>query len=244
MSLTKTQFDRVKSTNGNVIVEVKMFDDFYIMGNGEKLIINTKYEPQDHITVRGIVHKLPEKLNFNPDKPASSMGWETDIEIKEGDLVYMDYLTVLLAFGKYANIASEVHDPKFFSYDDRYFVIIPYSQIFFKVVNEEITMLNGYVLGEKIKQPPVKSPIIILDGYATKHRLSNKSIKVRVISSGSLVKRYIEKKITDTTPLKSGDVVHVRENGIMYGEKKMHQTILKDKDLIIFQRRFVLAKES
>ena len=112
-----------------------------------KLIIDHTFEPQDHVSVRGIVKVLPDKLFFGKND-SRSMAWKTDVEVKVGDTVWMDYHAVLLALGKSFDKAQEGDDPLY----DEDGIFIKYQDLFMAQRGDEFIMLNGYVLIELAHQ--------------------------------------------------------------------------------------------
>lgn len=127
---------RLRTDNGWVLVKVntepKKTKTGIIVGFNPDTLYSTGEDdrsshPADVAEVKGTVIKVPDKLIF--EKSDYSMDWETEIEIKEGDEVWFNYLDSLNA--------DEVNDMK----------LIPYQSIYF-IKRDEIIPVNGYCLFE------------------------------------------------------------------------------------------------
>jgi len=107
---------------------------------GQELHIDTSYKPEHHQEVICEVVKIPRKLIFDRMKPVGeSMEWLTTMDLKPGDVVWCNYLSVLK--GK-ENFQIECEGINYF--------IINYQRIYLKKVRQSVDMLNGWVLCEPV----------------------------------------------------------------------------------------------
>ena len=113
---------------------------------GKDIFIDTTYKPEYHQEVICEVTAIPKKLVFDRKKPVGeSMEWYTPIEVKKGDIVWCNYLSVLR--GK-EDFIIECEDITYF--------LIDYASIYLKKNRAEVTMLNGWILCEPVYVEPAK----------------------------------------------------------------------------------------
>lgn len=88
----------------------------------------------EHANRKGVVVKVPEFLYYDRKSP-SSMRWKTEIEIKVGDEVWMNHLTL--------------NDYQY-RCDGKIYKTILYEDIVVAKRGEEVIMVNGYMLLDPI----------------------------------------------------------------------------------------------
>ena len=124
----------------------KPLNNFVLLGNPtstEKiggLFIDTTYKPEDHVEIINEVIAVPERLKFNE--------WETEMQLKVGDKVWVNYLSIIK--GERVQVGGEVY------------VLVPYEKIILTKRGDDLVMLNGYVLIEPVLEETQQSGIIIL----------------------------------------------------------------------------------
>ena len=96
---------------------------------------DSKYMPRFGVVVKTPDHLVNRSFD-NIESGAELMGWETEVEIKDGDLVY---------FGAMISANAEALEV-----DGDLYLLIPYSRIILRVRDEELTPVNGYVLLEEV----------------------------------------------------------------------------------------------
>ncbi len=85
----------------------------------------------DYVPRVGKIFKLPKSLYFNKKDMAYSMRWKTDIELQEGDTVWMNHMTV--------------QDYQF-HFKGKEYKLIKYEDIVCAKRGDQVIMINGYVL--------------------------------------------------------------------------------------------------
>lgn len=85
----------------------------------------------DYVPRVATVYKLPKTLYFDKKDMAYSMRWRTDIELEIGDTVWMNFTTI--------------QDYQF-HFEGKEYKIVKYEDIICAKRNEEVIMINGYVL--------------------------------------------------------------------------------------------------
>lgn len=135
--------------------------------------------------VCGRVWKAPDKLYFSPGKQGT-MEWDTDMEIKEGDMVWFGLIE--------AHNAMELHC------EGRVFKILPYSDLYVAKRGNEVICLNGYVLMQTVN----KMRISDLDHISEKQIDKTKGV-IRYV--GKANRRYISKNFADHKDIREGDIV-------------------------------------
>jgi len=228
----------IRPLNNNVLLKVKQDPSKIMFKNGAMIHVDTSFEKEKHSAVICEVVAVPERLIFGftgdfnkhgkPNQLVNSMDWETDMELRVGDEVIINYMGYVSAFGD---------DPKHFEIDEVEYFFCDYSLIYLAkrrwdkndekyfweenrkeditkdelennniVINEEkiynVVMLNGYCLVQPVEQQYQSSTLIIPD-YLKK--VSNKK-KVRVCYNGSNNKRY-GADIYQDADVKAGDIV-------------------------------------
>lgn len=222
-----------------VLIQLHPHNDKVKFLDGE-LLIDTTFEPQDHISVIGkiisIGQLIPLKTHINSDV---RLDWEPVQVLKPEDIVFLDYHAVLMALGQRGGIELVVDGLDTFFYDEgRIFVFVPYSSILLAVREDKFVMPNGYVLVQRLMERPVTS--LILPEY-----LENKLLKnmCEVVAAGKANKRYIDKKHSDVPDnLHPERHILVEEKGFIKLENDMHATL--PKDFYVIQRRWIMGIES
>ncbi len=196
----------------------KPLNNFVLLGNPtstEKiggLFIDTTYKPEDHVEIINEVMAVPERLKFNE--------WETEMQLKVGDTVLVNYLAIMKAEKVY--VGSNIY------------LNVPYEKIILAKRGDEIIMLNGYVLLEPIYIEQLKSDtIIFLPSKQDEHK--DRGI-VRFF--GIPNKRYTEEHHTDDGTINIGDKVLLDHGYFSKLERGYRPTI---GDYWVVQRRNIVA---
>lgn len=114
-------------------VLIEYNDEEYSTTEGGILVVR-EFDFAAHSVRRGKVIKLPEKLTCIRND-ALSMPWETELEIKVGDEVYLNHQAFYHCYP--------------FTLKEKTLKLIDYSGIIFAKREDEIIMCNGYVMLEK-----------------------------------------------------------------------------------------------
>jgi co-chaperonin GroES (HSP10) len=203
----------------------KPLNNFVLLGNPtstEKiggLFIDTTYKPEDHVEIINEVIAVPDHLKFNE--------WETEMQLKVGDKVWVNRLTILKAEKIYAGGVSGTT-----------YLHVPYEKIILAKRGDEIIMLNGNILLEPILKDQLKSDtIILLPQFAQVEEYQDRGI-VRFI--GIPNKRYTEEHHSDDDiNISIGDKVLLGRKYNSKLESSYHEEI---GNYLITQRRYIIAK--
>ena len=194
INLTKEELGNFTPTNNMVLLE-PVIDTSKVTFGEMELKLDTSFHPENHVRVINRIVSLPKCLKFSMNvNKYRSMEWETEMELKYGDIVWINYLAGLKA--------TQIQ------VDEKYYILLPYSQIYlakrekeiktFKKIKETVLMLNGYVIVESIKEK-IQSVIDIPD---------KENMRVmRIVNLGRPNKRYKEISVFDDDYLRVNDRV-------------------------------------
>jgi len=212
----------------NKWLKVQLIENDVTIGD-MKIYIDHTFEPQDHVSCRGVVTVVPGKLPFDRED-SHSMEWKTKVEIEVGDTVWMDYHAVLLALGKSFDEAQESEEPL---YDDDG-IYIKYQDLFMAMRGNDFIMLNGYVLVELEAQKMPSTSLIIHD------RIKNlKSKRIgRVVRVGNKNLEYLHENYVDGD-VSVGDHVVFMDYANRKLEQDLHKTL--GENIHAVQGRFILG---
>jgi hypothetical protein len=150
--------------------------------------------PADIAAIVGRVVKCPPKLYYNEDDPHNSMPWDTDMELKIGDLVWFNLIESLNA--------NEIE------VDDKIVRIIPYTDVYVakrpdKRLVDQVICLNGYVLLAQIPLPKLSD----LD-VTSEEKIYEDRGGVRYL--GTPNRAYIDKNYSDDIDIEVGDMAYLK----------------------------------
>ncbi len=166
---------------------------------------------EDHVKVINEVIAVPDT--------AKCSEWETEMLLVVGDKVLVNYLSIIKA--------EEI------MVGDVTYLLVPYEKIILIKREDELVLLNGYVLLEPVTEEVQKSGIIIL--LQTAKQASKRGI---VRHMGIPNKRYTDETHTDEIDIKLGDMVGLKHGYNSKLESSYHQTI---GDYWVVQRRNIVA---
>jgi co-chaperonin GroES (HSP10) len=237
IQLTAKEFDRLKPIGNNVIIECVIPKEevrpsgLIIVKDPEFFVCKDKdgIEATDqsaHLDRYGIVRKTPESLN------CKKMDWETDMELKYGDMVWFDF-------------HSGLHCP-IIQVEDKEYRIMDYQNLIVAKridwnsfdLNEkgfsgdEIIPLNGYCLFEEISNLP-KTKLILPFEHIDKQVGITRFV-------GNKNKSYKNKKKYDDMDIQINDKVIFRNQVNNLLENDMHR-IFSDVPLRYQQRTDILG---
>lgn len=204
-----------------------------------------------HLSVKGKVYAIPEKLIYNGHKikyarlnfsndnssmqklgglMSESLDFDTLMEVEVGDEVVFDYRSHLECYEDGKFIETELGDMFLIRYDMLQIAINPYG---------EKKALNGLVfLEQKLYEKETPSGLII-------PVLSGKEDKIErwdigeVVLSGNPVFGYKDniEYSDDPTPISAGDFIMYRPGGTGLLENDLHQIIFPGKRILTVRRR-------
>lgn len=128
----------IKIPSNYVLIEYDT--KLYSKTTGGIFIPENFLDEANYINRIGTVIKVPKTLYFyrgaDKSNETRSMRWKTDIEIKEGDTVWINHMGSQNAY--------------IFTFEDRFFKIIHYEDIATAKRKDEVIMCNGYILLEEL----------------------------------------------------------------------------------------------
>ena len=181
MKLTKEEFDNFKPLNNNVLIHIEVENDKYDFGNGHELFLIKDFNRADHTQVIGFVKRVPDRLYYSREKSkeAYSMPWKTDLEVMEGDRVWINYFAVMSALGHADNLDTQCYE-----YNDDVFILIPYHELVCAEDNDGILIpLNGHCIIELIEQDLYNKSKLVLEIPEVYTKKQSKRI-AKVIAKG------------------------------------------------------------
>jgi hypothetical protein len=185
--MAKNPYERLKKNPHELIMhyEIKSLDEVKLIDGTNRVLIEIFPEDTnqtiggiyteglkpfnfaEHAERRGIVIKACERV-VPAVNHMDTMRWECDVDIQEGDEVWLNYFDQLNAFS--------------FRMDKRIFKLVHYSSLIIAKRGDETIMLNGYVL-----ITPVKEKI----GFGEYEKEVEVDKQYEVVELGKLNKRYI-----------------------------------------------------
>jgi hypothetical protein len=212
--LVVSDIKKVRCLINTVLIRPTRSNDEILLAGDKKLYIDTSFEPMKHAPTTGEVVGVPSQLYFSTKKNFhSSMDWDTDMELKVGDIATYHFLDIRVAIeqGDYILCDGKFYFPIRY---DRIFcakrkvpkgnIVIPENGNF--VVDgkgrSEVIMLNGYVL---VKPVPQEIITIMKLPQNVEGRHDARYGEVKFI--GSPNKRYRESYPPDDNRLEIGMLV-------------------------------------
>jgi len=217
----------IKLLQNKVLVEVVGKYDTNVKLGDTTIEVDKNYEKEKFIATSGIVRAVPAKLTFG--KEPGDLEWETDMQLKVNDRVYMSYMGVASAMGD-----------KGFSFveNGHTYCFVHYKDIIYASRNGVDILLNGYCLLKPILEsevPGYNKPM----GVEIKSKFSQKFAKV--IQCGEPNKRYVIEGAFDDPSVRVGQIIcYLPIAGIKV--YKSSQDLMTNRNLLLkVQRRYFLA---
>ena len=224
------------SSNNQVLVETVTKNEEKKTASGIWLVTDTDWRPAMHTNRQSKVIKLPDSLYYNntprqklPSDAPESLPWDTDMELKVGDMVWHDFMAV-----HNCPVITTEDEP------DKEYKLIRYDDIYVAKRGEKIIVLNGYVLCEEVFD---KTSALDVENKRPSF------IKGKVRYMGKPNREYLSKKKSDAfADFGVGDVIVKRRitkqegaDDRIFLEDAMHKTF-SDKMFFIIQRCDVFGK--
>jgi hypothetical protein len=228
---------RARTFGNQVMIKLDPENDHIKLLNGEKLYLDTTYDPEKHATVTGEVWGLPAKLQYT-GKANNGMPWKIPMETKIGDRVVVYYLAVVNCF--------RPESYKVITEKNGRYVFVNYQNIFAIIRDGVIIPINGYCLIEPCENP---------EWIATKKRMAAAGLQAIRLSEksntdvvygivryvGRPIEEYIGGKTDDGIAVNPGDTVVMRRISDIPVEYDLHAKIDGGKKYWRVQRRQILA---
>ena len=191
--------------------------------NGKDFFIDNSYEPGRHVISYGVITNIPYSL--------TPWEWETKMNIRIGDKVWVQKLEAILALGRIADpsIADYEENTAYYIENGRIRVFIPYSALFFVERDNKTIMLNGFSLIEPI-EVVYDLPFLIPDTM-----IADEVRKGRIVEIGDPNIAYDYEGYVDALSYKVGDEVYFTRY------QNDPQFDYKDRKLFKIQRRFIIG---
>lgn len=174
----------IKPLNNHVLVKSTINTEKTKSG----IYVDKDWNRANHVDRIQEVVAIPDSLIYNDPTNNKSSEWNTEIEVKPGDIVIADYM--------------DVSDSQWFT--DRNMTVIyrfiPYTGIYCIKRDTELYPLNGYVILSKIKKEKR------LLSYSKKELIETEGILEYI---GKRNKSYTTKTRSDATNIKIGDRVSI-----------------------------------
>lgn len=223
-----------------VVVKLKKFNNKVTLSNGMELRLDTQFEVATHVQVVGEVFKPPQGLYFNPLDRENSLEHLVDQRLEVGDIVYIDYLAVILALAGLYDKAPSYPDPKWIRVGDDIYVFIRYEDIFFAKRGKDIIMLNGYCIASPIESEVCRSERLLLPNEV-RYKVSPKFARMEVV--GERMRDFVDDYYDDEGTYASGDIVWFSDFANQRVEYTIHQTMFESsRDYIVIHRKWILGK--
>jgi co-chaperonin GroES (HSP10) len=237
---------KAKQTLSNVVmVKLDRDNDSIRTKTGDRIFIDTSFEPEKHVVLLGEVVAIPEKLHFSDKK--NILPWDTDLEVKIGDRVLLYYLAVRNCLAK--------EQKKYIKEGNSTFIFIKYQNIFAvlrdkqdrPVPNYEIIPINGYLLVEPLADPTKEAKKISMEKLGLQFvDVKEKSIKDvvygKVAYTGTRIKSYFQPGLSDENiHVRVGDKVVMKKVRDIPAEYEYHAKIDGGRKLYRVQRHDILA---
>lgn len=223
----------------------------------EKEVVDTNTSYGQHLSVRGQVYKVPERLIYNGDKMweerkrfsndksamdviqnlrESSVLFDVPMEVQVGDMVYFDYQQHYdcVQYGRV--IETELGDMYLMRYDS---LMLSHP----KDDPKKVKPLNGRILIEKTKETDGKTESGILVPLVSSNTGKvGKFSYATIVATGALCRGYLEDLTAcdDPRPLNEGDCVIYKPSGAHLLEWHFHQTLFGGKEVYALHRKDLL----
>jgi len=201
-----------KTINNKVFVKLPIENDKIKTKSGAVIYIDTSFEQEKHTDIICEVITPPEKFDYVVG--GEKRHWNTEIEIKQGDVVWTNYIM----------IRSNLETGAYIKEGDDIYMFIDYDTLVLAKREDEIIMLNGFCLVEPVEED-VKSNLL----------LNKKKKYGKIVKLANPNKEYKNKALTDNVNVKVGDIISFDKFADIPVEYGMHKTL--DKEYWKIQRR-------
>jgi co-chaperonin GroES (HSP10) len=221
-----------------VVIKLNDFNKSIKMGDGTELYLETKYEPANHTQVIGEVAAVRDDLYFNKKDRENSMEWETTMELKKGDTVYIEYFAVMMALADKWDEAASYPQPTWLENETGLYIIVPYADIYFAIREEVIIPINGYVIARSIQVQLKSKNIILLNDGIKKSGNWAEAVYIGTPSTDFLDPAHHQSGL-----VLPGDVVRFKPFANQRIEYSLHKTLFKGEgEYVMIQGRWMIAK--
>ena len=209
----------------NYILFRPYWDHDKIRVNGDRMQINTTYEPGYHQPVRGEVVETCDFLKYGMDN--NTLDWSTDLEVQKGDEIVVNFNEACIAnSGRYS---------RFVYVDSEKLLLIRYDKIHVARRNGVIVPVNGYNI---IEQIPPQNVHEYENPYLRKKKHDRTFGIVRHVAKKIRHYKYLP-MINEVIDLEEGQVITIRKDADLFVESPNHYEFFKDKPMMKIQRVYI-----
>lgn len=221
----------------NNLVAIKPFpSDEIRLKDGKTLYLDIRFEEYLNAKTAGVVIQVPDKLCFAP-KESVSLPWDTDMELKVGDVVVYNYLAV-----------KNATDMGFVFGDGA--IALPYDSIYAAIRNDQVICINGFILVEPEKERIVTDLFVPDNAQDLSKQIGtvvyagtpNRGYKIDVLVNG-YTSPDDRVSVGDRVMFNWNDAIPVQPNAELRGEikrgmlyrmqhKDVHAVVDKDSNII------------
>lgn len=236
MEITQGEYLSMFPRNNYVLLKPVHDMGKTVLKSGVELFVDNLWKPENHANVICEVCVRPIEVFFNRKRMKYSMDWLTDLDLLVGEKVWISYLAALQAEKKFHIII-----------DGEKYYFIRYEDIYLTIRDNDIRMLNGYILIEPIKEKQESNFIITVDNATNAILTDGDGTQVRksvddklgiVKHIGRPNREYINKKQWDDDYISIGDKVLMKYKNNVRLEADSHM-VLFDHKMIVTQRRHI-----
>ena len=186
----------------------------------------------------GKQHERHETITRDKKKPGS-MPWNVEMELHPDDIIWVSFMTILNC--QRTDRVIDIEDKKYF--------LIPYEDVYFKKTDDNIQMLNGWILVEPVKIE-TETEKNLADAGVTIQKVTVEKDKIREygINDKYGIVKYIAPPIEerldgipDADDISPGDTVVFLWNHNRRLEHNAHK-FFSEGELIVTRRERIIAK--
>ena len=214
---------KVISTNRHLIYGRKRQLMTYEHGTKTVEYINGKKNPLFNYWYESTMEDAPIE---------NSMPWKTDMEVREGDIIWCDFVEIFNAVKRNRVVYCE----------DKTYYLISYDKIYCAKSEKELKILNGWVFVEPIEYGQTKpQEIAERSGLKLVHIEKHEAPEDRfgiVRFIGKPIEEYVNLDQSDTDEISVGDTILLK---FKFNRRLEHQThlIFSDKMLAVTRRPWI-----
>lgn len=260
--------ENIRLLNNAVIIKpLKELNDSIKIEGGGEIYIDTSFAKGQHSSVIAEVIKVPDTLLYSDHQNENSMPWDTDVEIQKGDIVWVSWNTIILAFKDDANYIK-------FIYNDEIYLIINYKDMFLALRKymamdsdtwenfgwEEtsytkydgdiciVNMLNGYCLVEPVRWKNLPDRLLPSEIKELKEgKIINNNILNQYAPQYGIVrytgvpnKQYLDDYKSDNIEVSNGDIIKFARNADIWFEYPLHVKFNPEKKVFYRMQRYLM----
>lgn len=253
MRLTKKEWDRFRPINNWVVIQPNRGADEIVLNKGTKdemkFYVDFAYNPNKHVPVVGTAVKVPEKINYcnNKRKPGffNSLQWKTEMELREGDTVFYNYLAGSTALGlEQNNYGQNYTDKRVITVegDSNIYIMVKYDRVYVAKRKDDVIPVNGFMLVEPMDKQYFETFLHIPEMVKNTNKKSSTYGIVRY--KGSRLEEYHDRpmyKDPSNSELKVGDLVALNDVSDIPLEWDLHSEFEGNKTFYRVQGKDIYA---